>query len=345
MTQIKAEEEAEVNKIEKKIEDERIKKLESAEKAKEEEPLVTEYIPVDFASADDIKGHITLTARGTISIDTRTNTIILRDIASSIEDAKNTVKQFDTPVKQIMIEARIVDASTTFSRDLGVQWNQINGERRNSEGTFLPADVTTFAGGGRIAGGTFTTNTPSNWSSNLNLSFGRLTSTGLGAIGLDASLALAETDGTAKVISAPKVIAREGTSATISSGDSIIIAATENVASTTLDATLSLTVTPTSVSYNDFITMDVAVTDDQAPSTSRLLRKAINTTLMIKSGETVVIGGIIKESEGADVNSIPGLGDIPGLGWLFKAKSKTQSKSELMIFLTPTVLPSPVKSY
>lgn len=347
MKQIKAEEDAEAQKMQARIEAEEKKKQEKEEKAKEPEPLLTEYIPVDFASADEIRSHVeqALTERGSISIDTRTNTIIIKDIKGSIEEAKNTVKQFDTPVKQIMIEARIVDASSTFGRDLGVQWNSISAQRKNETGGFLPADPTTFANGGRISGGSFSTNTPSTWAGNLNLAFGRLTSTGLGAIGLDASLALAESDGTAKVISAPKVIAREGTSATISSGDSIIIAATENVASTTLDATLSLTVSPTSVSYNDFITMDVSVTDDQAPSSSRLLRKAINTTLMIKSGETVVIGGILKESEGDDTTGIPGLGDVPGLGWLFKAQSKTRSKSELMIFLTPTVLPSPVKTY
>ena len=144
-------------------------------------------------------------------------------------------------------------------------------------------------------------------------------------------------------LSAPKVIAREGTAASISSGDSIIIPATENVASTTLDATLSLTVTPTAVSYNDFITLDIQVTDDQAPSTSRLIRKAMNTTLMIKSGDTAVIGGILKESESDAVNGIPVLKDVPGLGWLFKAKNRVARKSELLIFLTPTVLPSPIK--
>ena len=89
--------------------------------------------------------------------------------------------------------------------------------------------------------------------------------------------------------------------------------------------------------------MDVNVTDDLAPSTSRLLKKSINTTLMIKSGDTVVIGGIIKESESEDESGIPLLRKIPGLGWLFSAKSRVQQKSELLIFLTPTVLPSPVK--
>lgn len=355
MKQVLAEEEAEARKIQKRIDDERKKKLDEEKKTKEEEPLITAYLPVDFASADEIKGHITLTKRGTMSVDTRTNTIIVKDIASSIEDAKKIVKQFDTPVKQIIIEARIVDASDSFSRDLGLQWvnNGIEIQNRKDSsmswsGTPLWAPgnaAADFASGNdqRLAGG-FTTNAPANWASNITLSFARLSGNQLGGIGLDAALALAETESKANVMSAPKVIAREGTAASISSGDSIIIPATENVASTTLDATLSLTVTPTAVSYNNFITLDVSVTDDQAPSTSRLLRKSITTTLMIQSGETVVIGGIIRENKSKNISGVPVLRDIPGLGWLFKAENKVLTKSELLIFLTPTVLPAPVKN-
>lgn len=346
MAQILAEEEAETKKMEQKLEAERQKLMEEKKRADDEAPLITEYLPVDFAKAAEIQEHIVLSERGTMSIDTRTNMIIVTDTQESIEQAKKTRNQFDIPVKQIMIEARIVDATDSFSRDLGLQWNtETSGWRRKQgSGVEVPASATDFTvSGEQVYGGSFSTNSPDNWAGNIGINFARLTSSGLGAITLDASLAIAENEGTAKIMSAPKVIAREGTSATISSGDSIIIPATENVASTTLDATLSLTVTPSAVSYNNYITLDVSVTDDQAPSTSRLLRKSINTTLMIKSGETVVIGGIIKESEGNDVSGVPVLKDIPGLGWLFKAKRKTRSKSELLIFLTPTVIPTPVK--
>ena len=352
MDRILAEEEAEARRQQEAMESELEREEALKKKAEQQEPLITDYLPVDFASADEIQGHITLTDRGKMSIDTRTNTIIIKDIATSIEEAKKTVAQFDTPVKQIMIEARIVDASENFSRDLGIKWNAeadatemgistTEGATAEIEGTGAAHISSDGALGGSVQGGTFSTNAPTTPWGNIGLYFGRMSSTGMGILSLDASLALAETEGTAKTLSAPKVIAREGTSATISSGDSIIIPATENVASTTLDATLSLTVTPTSVSYNDYITMDVSVTDDQAPSSSRLLRKAINTTLMVKSGETVVIGGIIKETEGSDEAGLPWLRNIPGLGWLFKARTKVSSKSELLIFLTPTVLPSP----
>jgi type IV pilus assembly protein PilQ len=344
MDAILAAEESEEAKLQKKAEEERRKELQAQEEAKEMEPLITAFIPIDFADAAEIRGHLILTDRGSMSIDTRSNTLIMKDTAESIEEAKATVAHFDMPVKQIMIEARIVDASSSFSKDLGVQWTSIDRNLQKNTGTAFGTDPTAFTTPGDFtAGGSFTSNTPTGWAGNLNLSFARLTDRGLGTVALDMAIALAETEGKARIMSAPKVIAREGTSATISSGDVIVIPATENVASTTLDATLSLTVTPTTVSYNGYITMDVNVTDDLAPSTSRLLKKSINTTLMIKSGDTVVIGGIIKESESEDESGIPLLRKIPGLGWLFSAKSRVQQKSELLIFLTPTVLPSPVK--
>jgi type IV pilus assembly protein PilQ len=161
-------------------------------------------------------------------------------------------------------------------------------------------------------------------------------------LSLDARLALAENESKAKIISAPKVIASNGKEASISRGDVLIIAATENVESTTLDATLSLNVTPT-VSFNNYVTLEIEVTDDQAPSTQKLLKKAINTTLIVKSGDTVVIGGIYKEETGEAESGIPHLRKIPFLGRLFEAKSTLSKKSELLIFLTPTVLSFPTK--
>jgi type IV pilus assembly protein PilQ len=328
-----------------KREQERIKEEKAKLVAAEaEEPLVTGYIPVDFADAEkDIKPHIEniKSKRGTITVDKRTNTVIMTDIASIVEKAKNLVKEFDTPVKQIMIEARIVDASTSLSRDLGVQWTNIEAQRLRGGASFgIPTDATQFSsasGADQLYGGSFSSNAPTDWLSNIGLSFGVLSSSGNSAFTLNAALALAETEGKAKVISAPKVIASNGEEATIERGDSIIIAATENIAATTLDATLSLKVTPT-VSFNNYVTLKVDVTDDQAPTTSRLLRKSVNTTLMIKSGDTVVIGGIYKEEKSEDESGIPGLSRIPFLGWLFRAERKTLTRSELLIFLTPTVL-------
>jgi type IV pilus assembly protein PilQ len=354
MNKILAEEAAEAERQRQELETERKRQEEERKKAEESAPLVTEFLPVDFAKADDIKGHITLTDRGTMSIDTRTNTIIIKDIPKSIEDAKKTIEQFDTPVKQIMIEARIVDATDQFSRDLGIKWNadhqatansmSISSGEANVEVTGTGAAHISDDGalGGSVLGGSFSTNSPEGWASNIGIGFMRLASNGLGVASLDASLAIAESEGTAKTLSAPKVIAQEGVDATIKSGETIYTNPTENVAQTSRDAALTLNVKPISISYNGYITLSVSVTDNKNVSATLDTTKEIHTELMVKSGETIVIGGIIKESEADNITGIPVLRDIPGLGWLFKAKTKTKDKSELLIFLTPTVLPSPV---
>ena len=360
MSQIEAEERRKIQEFEAKIEAERKKLIQEKEKERELEALLTEYIPVDFAKATEITPLLTLSETGKsrggkLSTDSRTNTIILTDIASSVQIAKDIVKQFDTPVKQVMIEARVVDATDDFIRDLGIKWDQFQINKRSNttvpwptmDGlTTTPTDPSVsppFPTSGRTHSPTFTSNAPGDWAPNLGLVFSTLSASGLTALVLDAKLALAESEGKTKIISAPKVIAMNGQAATISRGDSIIIPATENVASTTIDATLSLEVTPT-VSYNNFITMDVKVTDDTAPTQFRIRKKALNTKLMIKNGDTVVIGGIFTENQSSDESGIPGLRRIPFLGWLFKAQRLTNTKTELLIFLTPSVVASTFKS-
>ena len=358
MTQILAEEESEQRKMDQKLEDERQKLVDQAKLVEDNSPLVTEYLPVDFAEANKIKEHIIVSKRGNVRIDSRTNTVIITDTEASIDEAKKIVKQFDTPVKQIMIEARIVEATDDFTRDLGLKWNggtevtrEIDEENPITGGPVLTvqSDGTIFdrtdINNGKGYGGSFSTNSPGAGWGNIGLNFAKISSSGMGYVALDATLALAESTGKAKTLSSPKVIAQEGSQAKISSGEIIKIAATENVQSEDFPAELSLSVTPSSVSYNNYITLSVDVSDDQRVTDTRKTTKTISTTLMVKSGETIVIGGIIKEKESENITGIPVLKDIPGLGWLFKAKRKQIGKSELLIFLTPNVMPSPVKNF
>ena len=356
-------------KIEEEIGAQRKRKLEEQKEVKDLEPMITEYFPLDFASAEDCKNHIVLSERGNVSVDTRTNTIIMKDIASNIEESRKIIARFDAPVKQIMIEARIVDAETSFSRDLGVQWASLEtdpetgkplrpgfeAQRRNTrsapwEGKPLwkpykvedpeAADNFPPIGGAERYGGSFSSNAPEDWNANIGFNLVKLTGGALGAFGLDASLALAESEGKVKIISAPKVIASNGEKAVISRGDIVYkeIVTTETVDVKELPATLSLTVTPT-VSFNDYVTMKIDVTDDKVyTDLSGKTEKGIETTLMIKSGETVVIGGIFKEDRSEGETGFPWLRDIPILGWLFKARKKNVEKSELLIFITPTVI-------
>ncbi|NVM26814.1 MAG: type IV pilus secretin PilQ [Desulfobacterales bacterium] len=353
-----------------KAEEER-RKEEQAEKqrAKAVEPLFTEYIPVDFANAEaDIKPLVEniKSERGSISVDKRTNTIIMTDLASIVKRAKSIVKEFDTPVKQIMIQARIVDASTSLSRDLGVRWNAIDAQERKPSDTpwyeypsteirtspwlatplwsrAAPTDPNFPSGAGPERyryGGTFATAAPTGWTPNIGLSFARVTRGGLAGLALDAHLALAETEGKAKIISAPKVIASNGEKAEITRGDiiykEIVKADTTDIKE--LPATLSLTVTPT-VSFNNYVTMDVEVKDDKVyEDQTGKTEKRIKTKLMIRSGDTVVIGGIFKEDKSETETGIPWLRKIPILGWLFGAQTKVSARSELLIFLTPSVI-------
>jgi type IV pilus assembly protein PilQ len=359
LSQIEAEERRRIEQYEAKLEAERKKVIQDREKEKELEPLVTEYLPVDFATANEIMSLLALTEQGKsrggkISVDARTNTIIVTDIASSVQKAKGIVKQFDTPVKQVMIEARIVDATDSLVKDLGIRWDNLQIQKRSSVGV----PFTTFAPPASLTPGNpsafpvppsqdlispgFSSIDP--WSGqtgapNLGLVFSTLSASGLTATVLDAKLALSELEGTSKTISAPKVVAMNGKAATISRGQEQTIPATENVASTPFKAELELSVTPT-VSFNNYITLTVSVSDDQPIGTLTKTTKKINTVLMVKSGDTVVIGGILTENETQDENGIPGLRRIPFAGWLFKSRSDSLRKTELLIFLTPTVVPS-----
>lgn len=344
LAKIEAEEERKRREAEKR----RRKLAEAARKAKLLEPLRTEYLALDFAKAAEVKKHIVVSKRGSISVDKRTNTLILRDVAANIEEARKVVKRFDTPVKQIMISARIVDASTNFSRDLGVRWNSIEGQHRGTTSLswsgkplWAPQNTeTNFTAGSDVRyGGSFSTNAPDGWSGNIGLNFAKLTTSALGGMALDASLALAETEGKVRIISAPKVLASNGEKAAISRGDIIYkdVVTADQIDTKELKATLSLTVTPT-VSYNDYVTMDIQVTDDKALGTDRKLEKKIQTKLMVKSGDTVVIGGIYKEDKSENETGIPWLRKIPIIGWLFKANTRSTEKTELLIFLTPRVI-------
>ena len=358
MSQVEAEERRKIQEFEAKIDAERKKIIQEKEKERELEALVTEYIPVDFAKASEITPLLTLSETGKsrggkLSTDSRTNTIILTDISSSVQIAKDIVKQFDTPVKQVMIEARVVDASDDFIRDLGIRWDQFQINKRSNNTvpwptmtglTTNPADPTAagFPAPGSTHSPTFTSNAPGGWAPNLGLVFSTLSASGLTALVLDAKLALAESEGKSKTLSAPKVLATNGKAATIKRGEETQLPPSENVQPPPFSAELSLTVTPT-VSFNNFVTLSVEVSDDKPAGSFKKFTKSIKTELMIKSGDTAVIGGIFNEDYLQDESGIPGLRRIPLLGWLFKAQSVTNTKRELLIFLTPTVVASTFK--
>lgn len=325
-----------------KLKQQKVKADKVAQKeAEAEEPLVTDYITVNYAEVDAIKTLIEENVkgpRGKLSIDKANKTIIITDIASNIEKAKALKERQDKPVKQVMIEARIVEATTSFSRDIGVKWSGKYISTRNPWGGGGP-------GTNRSYTYDFATNFTMPTATTAGIAFTNTAATKV----LNAQIGLAETEGKVKTLSAPKIITRDTVTATIKQGTQISIPAGADEAGRTtytlVDAALKLEVTP-KITPNDMVIMDIDVSEDEPDYANAvgenipIKTKNAVTQMMVASGDTVIIGGIYKETEGETLEATPWISKIPILGWLFKREYDKTEKSELLIFLTPTVLPS-----
>jgi len=284
-----------------------------------------------------------------LSYDPGTNMIIANGVRAKVDKVKELIAKLDIAEKQVMIEARVVDAQTGFTRDLGIQWRSLDGNNPGIQGDWYNSGTNSWGGG------QFSTNAPGGWAPTIGLALGWLTGGGLGSIALDASLALGEQDGKVHVISAPKVLTVNGGEAVISRGEVTYepIRTLDTIDVKEMEAVLSLTVKPTISADNSHVTMVVEVTDDKplpaeqrtdpqtgdvTESQSGKTKKSITTTLMVRTGDTVVIGGIYHKYEITVDTGVPWLMDIPILGWLFKAQHKDTTKTELLIFITPTVV-------
>ncbi len=354
MAKIEAEEKKKLEDIEKRKQEQ----LRKAKQLKELEPVVTEYITINYVDVENVKKVIEDTvksARGKITVDKNTKTIIMTDTASKIREARQLANKLDRPTKQVMIEARIVEASTSFSRELGVQWNFQLQHRNDSSMAWrgtpawaLKNTTANFPDGATLYGPTFSTNHP-NFSSNVGLVFATLSGNGLTGAFLDTQIALSETEGQLKVLSSPKIVTRDTVTATIQQGTKIVLpSGTDSNGNKTfelVDASLKLEVTP-QITPNNMVIMKVKISDDFPDYANArgesvpINTKSAETTMMVASGDTVVIGGIYKENKGVNETGQPWLKDIPIIGWLFKNKTWNDEKRELLIFLTPTVLPT-----
>lgn len=343
---------ASVSALTKEAEDE----MRSKEAKKKAEDLITRIVPVNYAKAGEIEPTIkkSLSLRGETVTDTRTNTLIIRDIARNVDEVVSLIKLLDKPTAQIMIEARIVEASLTFSRSLGVQWggtSSSDASHGNPLGISFPNSV------GVTGGPTMGTTASGSGNYFVNMPAAAGAGTGGGAIGftfgslskslnLDLVLSALESTGEGKVISTPRVSALDNKEAKIEQGSSIPFSTTS--ASGTqiqfIDAKLSLIVTPHATPDNK-IFMKIQATKN-APDTSLLgasgqpsIRKNEATTeILLADGETAVIGGILVVDRGQTVTKVPFFGDLPLIGWLFKSKTWSEDKKELIIFITPRVV-------
>jgi type IV pilus assembly protein PilQ len=319
---------------------------EDAEAKREREKrmeLVTRVFDINFASIGDMESkfkELSSKFPGTSVIsDSRTNKVIVIDNEYRIKKMEELLAKLDGPEKQVMIEARIVEASSTFTRDLGVQWGihykdasasilGINQLDTGFGGVVTPPPIVGFPAQNSPGGA-------------MGLSFGTLTSN----IQLDMRISAAATAGLVKIISSPKVVTLNNKAAKISQGQSIPYQTTsaEGTKTQFVDATLSLEVTP-HVTADGNIGMKIMATNNSpgalpaganAPSINM---KTANTELLVKNGETTVIGGIYVDSDTESDSGVPFFMDIPLLGWMFKSNSKSKTKTELLIFITPRVV-------
>jgi type IV pilus assembly protein PilQ len=271
-----------------------------------------------------------------------TNTLIVKGTERDVDYIGELIRAIDQPIPQVMIEARIVEADTNFTRDLGIRWG--------GSYSFSNAGAP-FAG--TVRGGDAGTGaTPSNYAVNLPL---QATSAAFGGLGiafagtnfnLDARLQAMEQEGRGRTISSPKILTKPDNEATIKQGQSIPVTTRDqlNAFSTTYrDAALVLSVKP-QIASSKKIRIHVKITKNEPDFTKvdslgnpTINMKEAETEMIVNDGDTVVIGGIIFKSEAYQTNKIPGLGDIPVLGWLFKTKYKKTEDTELLIFLTPKI--------
>lgn len=329
--------------------------LKSKEAKKKAEDLITRIIPINYSTASTIEPTIkkSLSARGETVVDARTNTLIVKDIPRNVDEIVSLIKVLDKPIAQIMIEARIVEASLNFSREIGIQWGggaKFDAAHGNPTGLTFPNSIGVTGGPGMGA----TTSGLGNWLVNMPAAVGAGSGGAMGislaslnkAFNLDLVLSALEATGEGKIISQPKVSALDNKEAKIEQGLSIPYSTTS--ASGTqiqfIDAKLSLTVTPHATPDNK-IFLKITATKN-APDTSILgatgqpsIRKNEATTeILLSNGETAVIGGILTIERSINDSKVPFLADIPGLGWFFKKRNTTDKRGELLIFITPRIV-------
>ncbi|MGE5245051.1 MAG: type IV pilus secretin PilQ [Betaproteobacteria bacterium] len=312
---------------------------------------------LSYAKAADIQALITrsaLSQRGTVQVDTRTNTLIITDLPDHIQTATNLINTLDKPQPQVEIEARIVQTNKNYARALGVQWGfngLVSPTLGNTTNLAFPnsgslGGRTGVTQGGGAAGSAQPTgvNLPvTGATSAVGLQLGSVN----GAFNLDVALSALESSGNARLLSTPRVSTQNNVEAEIQQGIQIPIQVVANntVTVSFKDAALTLKVTPQITSANTVI-MNIAV-ENASPDFNRAVNgippintQRANTSVLVSDGQTTVIGGIYTSNSSTAEDRTPGLSRIPLLGWLFKRDTVTDQNSELLIFITPRIIRS-----
>ncbi|HEU4949526.1 MAG TPA: type IV pilus secretin PilQ, partial [Candidatus Deferrimicrobiaceae bacterium] len=342
----------------KQIDQSRQEALNRAAEVRASQEAVFDTIPVSYSKASELLVKIKPLASkfGKLDSDDRTNVLIIRDLPQNIEAIKELVSRLDTATPQVLIEARIVEVDTSFVRELGVQWG--GSFRDGSDTRFGMTGAQGFTGapnpGDPIIAATtnpFTpTAPPGNWAVNLPAAIGAGSGGGI-AFGilrdnlrLDLSLSALEASGKGKIISSPKIVTTDNKEATIEQGTQIPYSTVSASGTNTqfVDATLSLKVTP-HITPDGRVSMRLIAKNDSQGETGATGQPAINkkmatTEVLIRDGETTVIGGILQISRTENQRGLPWLSKIPVLGYFFRKDTNETRNRELLIFITPKIL-------
>jgi type IV pilus assembly protein PilQ len=328
-------------------------------------PLETRLIPVSYAQAAEIqeRARALLSERGSIAVDERTNVMIVRDLAGNLNQIEELTRSLDTQTPQVLVEARIVEATSRYLRDVGIQWGgdaTFSAATGNATGLAFPNSV-------GVVGGASDANTPTaglspftrnvqnpNFAVNLpatvgtgsggaiGLTFGSIDNT----INLAVRLSAAESSGMLRILSSPRILTLDNREARISQGTLIPFSqiSAQGVQTTFQEAKLQLLVRP-HVTAEGSVSMHVKINRDEPDFNQTsprgdptILKREAETDLLVMDGHTAVIGGIFTRNTGRNLDQVPFFGDIPLIGLLFQRRRASDSRGELVIFLTPRIV-------
>ncbi len=335
--------------------------LESQQQIEELAPLRSELVQVNYAKAEDLAvllkstDNKLISDRGSVSIDERTNTLLVQDTAAKLSEIRALVGELDVPIRQVLIESRIVIANNDFARDLGVKLGfsgaTTKGSRTGVVGGGLAGDLdaSALAGPFIVTGGADNENLLVNLPQTLAAGSGGAINLVLGKMGsylLRLELSAMQQEGKGEIISSPRVITSDQNKAVIKQGVEIPYQEATSSGATSVsfkEAVLQLEVTP-HITPDDRVIMDLKVNKDNPDFTRAVLgvppvdTRELETSVLVDNGETVVLGGVFERTKSKNRSSVPFFGDIPGIGWAFQQNQVQDENSELLIFVTPKIL-------
>jgi type IV pilus assembly protein PilQ len=330
--------------------------LESIKQIEELAPLYSDFIQINYAKAADLAELLKsddsslLSERGRATIDNRTNTLLVQDTAEKLEDVRKLVALLDVPVRQVLVESRIVIANNDFSRDLGVKFGLagqsskgrdfiVGGGKRPGDVNYGDANLGFEVPADSETSGLLVDLPVANPSGALGIALGKI-----GSSLLQLELSAMQLEDRGEIVSSPRVITSNQQKATIQQGVEIPYQEASSSGATSVsfkEAVLQLEVTP-QITPDDRIIMDLQVNKDSVGEifggVPSIDTRNVNTRVLVDNGETLVLGGIYEQEKGKQSERVPFFGSLPGVGWLFKTEAKTDQKQELLIFVTPKII-------